>query len=421
MTDSSRALAAEPQPPTGPADAASVDLDQARATVEVLHGAATLLQAAIEQRESLQAEIASAEEALAVVLQAHLRTARAVTEAEAQLERTRRDVEQVEQVRSEQSRLVTEFDRLVQAALDRRSALVHEVVELERRRDALLVAAAHSPAPRTMPPPARPHTITLPTLPRSIALPTFAPPGLGQRSLPRPRQMLTIVSGVILLGLAILLTPISQVFGGLQLLAVMSGSMEPTIPVGGIVGIRPVPANELKVGDVITFANQTSPDVLVTHRIVSLEARNGQAFLTTKGDANDSVDALAAPATRAVGRVDFSLPWLGYLMIWLASPLAKVGILAIAIVGFALPSVKRAAEPAATGPPGQVAAAAPVAETPAMPTAGAHTGVSPPHQAAPARPSPDYVAITPSYAALERELEALLAAAKDARPSRGAA
>ena len=42
-------------------------------------------------------------------------------------------------------------------------------------------------------------------------------------------------------------------------------------------------------------------------------------------------------ATRAVGRVDFTLPWLGYLMIWLASPLAKVGILAVSVIGFALP------------------------------------------------------------------------------------
>jgi len=174
---------------------------------------------------------------------------------------------------------------------------------------------------------------------------------------------------------------------------------------------------------VITFANQTSPDVLVTHRIVSLEARNGQAFLTTKGDANDSVDALAAPATRAVGRVDFSLPWLGYLMMWLASPLAKVGILAIAIIGFALPSVKRAAEPASTGPPGQVvvvAAPVPAAAPLQMPSVSAHTGVSPPPEAAAPGASPDYVAITPSYVALERELEALLAASKDAHSSRAA-
>lgn len=180
--------------------------------------------------------------------------------------------------------------------------------------------------------------------------------------------------GGILVVLAVLLTPVSQVFGGLQLLAVMSGSMEPTIHVGGIVGIRPVPATELQVGDVITFANQDNPDVLVTHRIVSLEPRDGQMMLTTKGDANDSVDAMASSSGHAVGRVDFSLPWLGFLTVWLASPVAKIAILIVSVISFALPSIKRTPEPVAPLPD----------EAPG--------------------PEP----LTNSYAALELEIQALL-------------
>jgi signal peptidase len=211
--------------------------------------------------------------------------------------------------------------------------------------------------------------------------------------------MATIALGTLLLGLAILLTPVSQVFGGLQLLAVMSGSMEPTINVGGIVGIRPVPANELRVGDVITFANQSAPDVLVTHRIVSVENRDGQSFLTTKGDANDAVDAMAAPATRAVGRVDFSLPWLGFVMMWLSSPLAKVAILAVSIVGFALPGAfKRSAESDTTHAPVSPAVAAPAVALPAMPTPTIGTS---------------------SYTSLEQELEALLSST-NSRPAQAA-
>jgi len=147
--------------------------------------------------------------------------------------------------------------------------------------------------------------------------------------------------GALLIGLAVLVTPVTQLAGGLQLLAVMSGSMEPTIQVGGIVGVLPTPANSLQVGDVITFANQSQPDVLVTHRIVSIEERGGQELLTTRGDANDSADAVAVPATRAVGRVEFTLPWLGYAMVWLASPLAKAAILGVSVLGLVLPSLKR--------------------------------------------------------------------------------
>jgi signal peptidase I len=147
--------------------------------------------------------------------------------------------------------------------------------------------------------------------------------------------------GAALVGPAVLLTPVTQLAGGTQLLAVMSGSMEPVIHVGGIVAVRPVAVSDVQVGDVITFANQGNPDILVTHRIVSLDTRGGQTVITTKGDANDTIDALTVSASRAVGRVDFTLPWLGYLMMWLASPMAKVGIVAIALIGLALPSTRR--------------------------------------------------------------------------------
>jgi signal peptidase len=180
------------------------------------------------------------------------------------------------------------------------------------------------------------------------------------------RIALNALIGAALIGLAVLLTPVTQLAGGTQLLAVMSGSMEPVIHVGGIVAVRPVAVSDLQVGDVITFANQGNPDVLVTHRIVSLDARGGQTVITTKGDANDTIDALTVSASRAVGRVDFTLPWLGYLMMWLASPIAKVGIVAIALIGLALPSTRR------------------------------HT-----RQQAPAP-------ATPSYQALEQEIDALL-------------
>ena len=194
------------------------------------------------------------------------------------------------------------------------------------------------------------------------------------RRLPGLRQSVTVVLAAVLLGLAALLTPVSQIVGGTQLLAVMSGSMEPTIHVGGVVAVRPVPANQLQVGDVITFANQSNPDVLITHRVVSLESNGGQTLLTTKGDANDSVDAVATSPTRAVGRVDFALPWLGYVMMWFSSPLAKAGILVVSIVGFALPTGRKHVP----GP------------RPTTSLADASAAVS------------------PSYTALERELQALL-------------
>src|SRR3954454_447938 len=97
------------------------EFDQVRATVQALQGAATLLQGALEQREGLWAEMRSAEQALSM--------------ARAQLERT---TNELNDVKSEQSGVVAEFDRLVNGAMTRRGALVTEITELERRRDTLL-------------------------------------------------------------------------------------------------------------------------------------------------------------------------------------------------------------------------------------------------------------------------------------------
>jgi signal peptidase len=176
-----------------------------------------------------------------------------------------------------------------------------------------------------------------PTRVGPVNLPTKSRRGLH---LPGLRLVVSTLVGVVLFGLAVLLTPLSQVAGGLQILAVMSGSMEPTINVGGIVGVRPFPANELQVGDIITFTNPSTPDVPITHRVMTVENRGGQTLLTTKGDANDSVDAFTTATSRSVGKVEFTLPWLGYLMFWLSTPLAKVGILAVSLLGFVLPSIK---------------------------------------------------------------------------------
>jgi signal peptidase len=448
MTDSSTLGGAEPRSHAA-SHASGAEIDQVRATLQVLHGAATLLQGAVEQRESLLSEIASAEQALAEVLQKHLRAEHALAAAQDKLERTIGEAEQAERLRADQSSLATDFDKTVNAVLARRGALVQEIVALERRRDLLsqtigvaqpVSYAIAEPPPIEYAPLAAPIApIYAPLAPVMAApvgaavLPSHPSPTMANQLAVRARfvaehmphrpqvqlhglpgriarielrHVPTIALATILLGLAVLLTPVSQVFGGLQLLAVMSGSMEPTINVGGIVGIRPVPANELRAGDVITFANQSAPDVLVTHRIVSIENRDGQSFLTTKGDANDSVDAMAAPATRAVGRVDFSLPWLGFLMMWLSSPLAKVGILVVSIVGFALPgALKRSPETAAEAVTVPVVVAEPV--SPAAPVAAVTVPT-------PIGASSNYVGVASSYTSLEQELEALLGSTQPA-------
>lgn len=94
---------------------------------------------------------------------------------------------------------------------------------------------------------------------------------------------------------------------------VASGSMEPTIAKGSIVVLRPISADKVAVGDIITFY---PPDhqQLVTHRVVDIaDTTEGPAFVT-QGDANPLPDPWQVPTTGSGWRCVFHIPYVGYLL-----------------------------------------------------------------------------------------------------------
>ena len=118
---------------------------------------------------------------------------------------------------------------------------------------------------------------------------------------------------------AILLLP--QVFG-YKTFAVLSGSMEPQYHVGSLVFAKPTSAEEIQVGDPITF--KLAGDSVATHRVISID-QEAQQF-QTKGDANDTEDMDPVPFANLIGRAqDFSIPLFGYLTIFIKT---KQGIVA---------------------------------------------------------------------------------------------
>lgn len=75
---------------------------------------------------------------------------------------------------------------------------------------------------------------------------------------------------------------------GYRVYTISSGSMEPTYEVGDVVLIKKTPAEDLKVGDVITYE---IGNITVTHRLVSItEGADNIERYTTKGDANEVND-----------------------------------------------------------------------------------------------------------------------------------
>jgi len=129
-----------------------------------------------------------------------------------------------------------------------------------------------------------------------------------------------------LLAAAILLMVIPQFFG-VRMLAVVSPSMEPEIPVGSMIVTVPVAIGDLQVDDDVTFVRNESL-VLITHRVIAIDEENGR--ITTQGIANNTADAPVS-IDNIVGRVVFRLPLAGYPINWLSSVRGKI-IAATAIV-----------------------------------------------------------------------------------------
>lgn len=100
-----------------------------------------------------------------------------------------------------------------------------------------------------------------------------------------------------------------------QVKVVLSGSMEPAIHTGSVVVIKPEPSYQ--VGDVITFGVDNRERIPVTHRIIG---REGNRFVT-QGDANDNIDPGTVAPREIIGAVQFSVPYLGYVLEFTKTPL----------------------------------------------------------------------------------------------------
>lgn len=94
--------------------------------------------------------------------------------------------------------------------------------------------------------------------------------------------------------------------GGFMMFRVVTGSMEPTIPVGALLVTKEVDIHSICMDDIVCFRTQVSEiwGKIVTHRVVDiLETEWGGVLLETKGDANLSVDGFLVDSTNFVGKV----------------------------------------------------------------------------------------------------------------------
>ena len=98
--------------------------------------------------------------------------------------------------------------------------------------------------------------------------------------------------------------------GGLKLLVVQSGSMEPTIKTGSAVLIKK--QDTYSIGDVISFVEGGKDST--THRVTKTATINNKEVFSTKGDANQAGDREAISIDNVLGKTVFTVPYLGYIV-----------------------------------------------------------------------------------------------------------
>lgn len=100
---------------------------------------------------------------------------------------------------------------------------------------------------------------------------------------------------------------------------VLTGSMTPAYPPGTLVVSRPVPAGDVRVGEVVTYQLRSGEPEVVTHRVVGLAYDgDGELRYRTQGDANEAPDAELVRPEQVRGEVWYSLPWVGRLGVLLS-------------------------------------------------------------------------------------------------------
>lgn len=147
----------------------------------------------------------------------------------------------------------------------------------------------------------------------SAAVPEEEQP--GTRAVRRRAPLLVRIAGWAAFALVMIVVALALVIPriiGAVPLAVLTSSMEPTLPPGTLVISQPTDPASLAVGDVVTFQPLSDDPMLVTHRIVGmgLQADGGVTF-TTRGD-NNGIDDEPIIGDQVMGKVIYSVPFVGY-------------------------------------------------------------------------------------------------------------
>lgn len=127
----------------------------------------------------------------------------------------------------------------------------------------------------------------------------------------RPHRAAAVVcrifGTVILLAVLAVCLPLSvPKLLGYQVYGVVSGSMDPAIPVHSVVLVQTAAPENIQPGEIVAYRSGSS---VVIHRLVENHIVEGE--LVTKGDANAEPDPLKVGYVDVLGTVTAHIPFIG--------------------------------------------------------------------------------------------------------------
>lgn len=127
-----------------------------------------------------------------------------------------------------------------------------------------------------------------------------------------------IITGLSIIVVTLLIALNSNLFR-YWMVAVASGSMEPTIEIGDMIVIDKdyqKHLDKLKVGDVLVFKIGKK---IYTHRIIDIKEQQGNYNISTKGDRKGQIeDNWTVTNKDVIGVVKFKIKYVGYPTVWLS-------------------------------------------------------------------------------------------------------
>lgn len=133
-----------------------------------------------------------------------------------------------------------------------------------------------------------------------------------------------------------------QASGG-RLMTVQSGSMEPNVPKGSMIAVRPVKGEDIQKGDVVTYTNPQDERQTFTHRVVGTLPSimsGGKPYLITKGDANATTDQ-PVPVSSVKGRLQAHAPYLGHALNFVRHPIGLLIIIYVPALTVIVAEIRR--------------------------------------------------------------------------------